>query len=72
MGYNASEEDRGQPDTEHDNLEPPLDIAVDKESTANTNAQLAIIPATGSRKRFINASLILILIQFFVSNWQKS
>ena len=33
MGYNASEEDRGQPDTEHDNLEPSLDIAVDKEST---------------------------------------
>lgn len=33
MGYKASEEYRGQPDTEHDDPEPPLDIAVGKEST---------------------------------------
>jgi hypothetical protein len=33
MGNKASEEDRGQPDTEHDNPEPPLDMAVGKEST---------------------------------------
>ena len=32
MGYKASEEDRGQPDTEHDNPEPPFDIAVGKET----------------------------------------
>ena len=33
MGNKACEEDRGQPDTEHDNPEPPLYIAVGKEST---------------------------------------
>lgn len=60
MGYNASEEDRGQPDTEHDNLEPALDIAVDKESTD-------VVP--GQKKKRVYNTWLPNLNVTFKSNW---